>query len=146
MQKKSLRIEFKYLEEVNKEDVLALMNNPLVLRQMPLAKESFDDDAMKSFSQPKSNCGAITGMAHGRLLSMGNLQAGEASNMNTEILTLPWCSIQIIGASAGTSMKRSSSGLLVKWDLNRSPFYSLLRENPLKRFCATISNPMEKLK
>lgn len=53
MQKKSLRIEFKYLEEVNKEDVLALMNNPLVLRQMPLAKESFDDDAYEKFLAAK---------------------------------------------------------------------------------------------
>lgn len=53
MRKKHLHIEFKHLEEVNKEDILELMNHPLVLRQMPLAKGRFDDDAYEQFLSTK---------------------------------------------------------------------------------------------
>lgn len=53
MPKRNPSIEFKYLEEVNKEDILELMNHPLVLRQMPLAKGSFDCTAYEKFLATK---------------------------------------------------------------------------------------------
>ncbi len=48
-------IEFRRLDEVNKEELIDLMNNPLVRRQLPLAKDVFDDKAYQKFIQIKNN-------------------------------------------------------------------------------------------
>lgn len=47
------KIEFRPLEEVDKADILELMNHPLVRRQLPLAKGYFDDEAYNSFISNK---------------------------------------------------------------------------------------------
>ncbi|MCH9633285.1 MAG: hypothetical protein S4CHLAM7_00080 [Chlamydiae bacterium] len=52
---KNDEIQFKKLEEVNKEELMDLMNNPLVRRQLPLAKEAFDENAYKKFIRIKNN-------------------------------------------------------------------------------------------
>lgn len=48
-----MNIEFKQLREVDKNEIIALMNNPLVLRHMPLAKGIFDESAYKKFIATK---------------------------------------------------------------------------------------------
>lgn len=46
-------IEFKSLLEVDKSEVIALLNNPLVRRHMPLAKELIDETGYASFISAK---------------------------------------------------------------------------------------------
>jgi [ribosomal protein S5]-alanine N-acetyltransferase len=48
-----MRIEFKRLSDVDKSDVMELMNHPLIRRHMPLAKELFDDAAYDAFIKAK---------------------------------------------------------------------------------------------
>lgn len=48
-----MKIEFKRLNEIPKEEVIALLNHPLVRRHMPLAKSVFDDKAYHSFLADK---------------------------------------------------------------------------------------------
>jgi ribosomal-protein-alanine N-acetyltransferase len=47
------KIEFRQLDEVDKADILELLNHPLVRRQMPLAKGHFDDAAYRAFITTK---------------------------------------------------------------------------------------------
>lgn len=49
----TIKIEFRKLEDVNKADIMELMNHPLVRRQMPLAKDKFDDTAYQAFITAK---------------------------------------------------------------------------------------------
>ena len=52
---KDAKIEFRRLDEVDKKEIIDLMNNPLVRRQLPLAKEVFDDKAYQKCIQIKNN-------------------------------------------------------------------------------------------
>ena len=44
-----MTIEFKLLAEVDKADIIDLMNNPLVRRQMPLTSDNFDEADYEAF-------------------------------------------------------------------------------------------------
>ncbi|WP_430965361.1 GNAT family N-acetyltransferase [Spongiimicrobium sp. 2-473A-2-J] len=48
-----MNIEFKRLTEVTTSDIMELMNNPLVKRQMPLLKDGFDESACDRFVAAK---------------------------------------------------------------------------------------------
>jgi [ribosomal protein S5]-alanine N-acetyltransferase len=48
-----MNIEFKRLSEVNKSDIIELMNNSLVRRQMPLTSDHFDQTDCDSFIAAK---------------------------------------------------------------------------------------------
>ena len=48
-----MNIEFRRLTEVDKSEVIDLMNNPLVRRHMPLATGNFDNAAYKAFIADK---------------------------------------------------------------------------------------------
>ncbi len=50
-----MKIEFKRLGEINKEEVIALLNLPLVRRHMPLSKDNFGDEDYKAFITAKEN-------------------------------------------------------------------------------------------
>lgn len=49
----SPKIEFQQLASIGKADIMELMNHPLVRRQMPLAKDTFDDTAYQAFITAK---------------------------------------------------------------------------------------------
>jgi ribosomal-protein-alanine N-acetyltransferase len=44
-----MEIEFRRLSEADKRDIIDLMNNPLVRRQMPLTSDDFDEAACEAF-------------------------------------------------------------------------------------------------
>lgn len=44
-----MTIEFKKLSDINPAEIIELMNNPLVLKHMPLAKGSFGEAACREF-------------------------------------------------------------------------------------------------
>ena len=46
-------IKFKRLDEVDKSDIIELMNHPLVRRQMPLTKDNFDEIDCDEFISAK---------------------------------------------------------------------------------------------
>ena len=48
-----MSIEFIRLTQVNKKDIIELMNNPKVVKHMPLASSKFDDKAYKKFIEEK---------------------------------------------------------------------------------------------
>jgi len=48
-----MKIEFKRLPEINKSEIIELLNHPLVRRHMPLAKDCFDDAAYDAFIADK---------------------------------------------------------------------------------------------
>lgn len=48
-----MEIEFRRFAEVSKNEIINLMNNPLVRRQMPLLTERFNDTAYKNFITTK---------------------------------------------------------------------------------------------
>jgi [ribosomal protein S5]-alanine N-acetyltransferase len=50
-----MTIEFKRLSEVNKSDIIELMNNHLVRRQMPLLTDHFDESACDRFIAAKES-------------------------------------------------------------------------------------------
>ncbi len=52
---KKKEIIFKRLDQVDKQEIIALMNNPLVRRQLPLAKKAFDDTEYANFIKTKNN-------------------------------------------------------------------------------------------
>jgi len=51
-------IEFKRLSEVDKSDIVALMNNPLVRRQMPLTSDNFNETDCDEFIAAKERLSA----------------------------------------------------------------------------------------
>ena len=48
-----MNIQFQRLTEIKHDDIIALMNNPLVRRQMPLLKGNFDKEACIAFIKAK---------------------------------------------------------------------------------------------
>ena len=48
-----MNVEFKNLGEIDKSNIIDLMNNPLVRRQMPLLKGDFDEDDCANFVASK---------------------------------------------------------------------------------------------
>ena len=44
-----MEIEFKQLSQVNKAEIIELMNNPLVRRQMPLTSDNFSEADCDAF-------------------------------------------------------------------------------------------------
>jgi len=48
-----MKIEFKRLAEVDKAEIIQLMNNPLVRRQMPLTSDNFDESECNEFIAAK---------------------------------------------------------------------------------------------
>ncbi|TXG75887.1 N-acetyltransferase [Candidatus Dojkabacteria bacterium] len=76
-------IEFKYLVEVNKEDIVALMNHPKVRKHMPLSQGLFDDAAYDEFIVAKEKLwkqhgyGPCAFAADGKFIGWGGLQYEE---------------------------------------------------------------------
>lgn len=81
-----MNIEFKRLTEVEKSEIIELMNNPLVRRQMPLTKDNFDEQDCEAFIARKERMWADHGygpwafVVDGQFVGWGGLQpeAGEA--------------------------------------------------------------------
>ncbi|MBD3724630.1 MAG: GNAT family N-acetyltransferase [Flavobacteriaceae bacterium] len=49
-----MEIDFRKLSEINKNELIELMNNLLVRKQMPLLRESFGEDEYKRFIEDKN--------------------------------------------------------------------------------------------
>lgn len=81
-----MEITCKRLTEVDRKDVIALMNDPRVRRHMPLAKEPFGDAAYEAFVAAKERIWAEHGygpwafVVDGRFAGWGGIQPeqGEA--------------------------------------------------------------------
>jgi hypothetical protein len=73
-------IEFRRLEEINKEEIIDLMNLPLVRRHLPLAKEPFDEKAYEAFITEKNRLwlehgyGPWAFVVDGKFIGWGGLQ------------------------------------------------------------------------
>lgn len=80
-----MAIEFKRLPEIDKADIIELMNHPLVRRQMPLTDDHFDEAACDEFLANKDGLWAEHGygpwafVVDGKFAGWGGLQpeAGE---------------------------------------------------------------------
>lgn len=78
-----MAIEFKQLSEVNKADIIDLMNNPLVRRQMPLTSHNFDETDYEAFIAGKQKLwdeygyGPWAFVVDGRFAGWGGLQPEE---------------------------------------------------------------------
>lgn len=81
-----MEIEFKRLNEVDKSEIIDLMNNPLVRRQMPLTKDNFEENDCDDFISSKERLWAENGygpwslIVDGQFVGWGGLQTenGEA--------------------------------------------------------------------
>jgi ribosomal-protein-alanine N-acetyltransferase len=81
-----MQIEFKRLTEVPKSDIIALMNNPLVQRYMPLSGETFSESDYEAFIALKEQLWTEHGygpwafVEDGQFIGWGGLQPenGEA--------------------------------------------------------------------
>lgn len=81
-----MNIEFKQLSEVSQQDIIDLMNNDLVRRQMPLLKGEFTQEACERFVKSKSQMWAEHGygvwafVVDGEFAGWGGIQPddGEA--------------------------------------------------------------------
>ena len=79
-------VEFKRLTEVGRSEIIGLMNNPLVKRQMPLAPEHFSESDCEAFVAAKEQLWTEHGygpwafVVDGRFAGWGGLQyeRGEA--------------------------------------------------------------------
>jgi ribosomal-protein-alanine N-acetyltransferase len=75
-----MKIEFKRLTEVPKSDIIALMNNPLVKRYMPLSGETFNERDFDEFIALKEQLWAEHGygpwafLIDGEFVGWGGLQ------------------------------------------------------------------------
>jgi [ribosomal protein S5]-alanine N-acetyltransferase len=78
-----LNIEFKRLSDVKKSDIIELMNHPIVLKHMPLAKGTFDDAAYDAFIAAKEELWKQHGYGpwafyhDGKFIGWGGLQFEE---------------------------------------------------------------------
>lgn len=78
-----MNIELKRLTEVKKPELINLMNHPLVRRQMPLLKESFNESACNKFIAAKEllwldyGYGPWAFFIEGRFAGWGGLQPEE---------------------------------------------------------------------
>ena len=81
-----MNIEFKRLTEVEKSEIIELMNHPLVRRQMPLTSDNFDESDCDAFIAGKEQLWAEHGygpwafVIDGQFIGWGGLQPenGEA--------------------------------------------------------------------
>lgn len=81
-----MNIEFKRLTEVEKSDIITLMNHPLVRRQMPLTSDNFDESDCAEFIAGKERLWTEHGygpwafVVDGQFVGWGGLQPenGEA--------------------------------------------------------------------
>ena len=89
-----MAIEFKHLSEAYKEDIIELMNNPLVRRQMPLTSDNFDEDDYEAFIAGKQKLwdefgyGPWAFMVDGRFAGWGGLQP-EGEDVDLAIVLHP---------------------------------------------------------
>lgn len=73
-------IKVKYLSEVNKRDIIELMNHPKVIKHMPLAQGEFDDKAYYNFITAKQKlwdefgCGPWAFFLDKKFVGWGGLQ------------------------------------------------------------------------
>lgn len=73
-------VEFKHLRDVDRSEIIALMNHPLVKRHMPLASENFDEAACEAFINAKEHLwkeygyGPWAFIADGKFIGWGGLQ------------------------------------------------------------------------
>lgn len=82
----NMNIDFKRLTEVKKSEIIELMNNPLVRRQMPLIRDSFGENDCDEFVAAKERLwleygyGPWAFFIDGQFVGWGGLQAenGEA--------------------------------------------------------------------
>ncbi len=80
-----MKIEFKRLGEIDKEEVIALLNLPLVRRHMPLSKDNFDDEDYKAFITAKEKIWTEHGygpwafVANNHFIGWGGLQYEEGN-------------------------------------------------------------------
>jgi GNAT superfamily N-acetyltransferase len=82
----AMNIEFKRLNEVEKSEIIDLMNNPLVRRQMPLTTDNFNESDCDNFIAAKERVWAEHGygpwafVVDGEFVGWGGLQPedGEA--------------------------------------------------------------------
>jgi len=78
-----MNIEFKRLTQVNKSDIIGLMNNPLVRRQMPLTSDNFGESDCDGFIAAKEQLWAEHGYGpwafakDGEFVGWGGLQPEE---------------------------------------------------------------------
>lgn len=73
-------IELRRLPDIDKAEIIELMNNPLVLKHMPLASPKFGDDACEKFLASKerlweeSGYGPWAFVLNGKFIGWGGLQ------------------------------------------------------------------------
>jgi RimJ/RimL family protein N-acetyltransferase len=78
-----MALEFRRLTEVDKADIIELMNNPLVRRQMPLTSDDFDEADCMAFIAGKEKIWEECGygpwafVVDGRFAGWGGLQPEE---------------------------------------------------------------------
>ena len=78
-----MEIEFKQLSQVNKSEIIELMNNPLVRRQMPLTSDNFSEADCEAFIAGKEQLWAEHGfgpwafVVDGEFVGWGGLQPEE---------------------------------------------------------------------
>jgi [ribosomal protein S5]-alanine N-acetyltransferase len=78
-----MKIECKRLSEINKSEIVELLNHPQVRRHMPLAKDFFDDAAYDAFIADKEQLWAKYGygpwafVVEGKFVGWGGLQYEE---------------------------------------------------------------------
>lgn len=84
--KEKMNIDFKRLTEVGKSEIIELMNNPLVRRQMPLTRDNFEESDCDEFVAAKERLWSVHGygpwafVVDGQFVGWGGLQSegGEA--------------------------------------------------------------------
>ena len=78
-----MKIECKRLNDINKSEIIELLNHPLVLRHMPLVKDCFDDAAYDVFILAKEKLwtdhgyGPLAFVVDGKFIGWGGLQYEE---------------------------------------------------------------------
>jgi hypothetical protein len=72
-----MQFEFEPLADVDVDDLLALVQNPLVLRHMPLAEDTFDERKCLAWVS-----GCVMDTAHGPSSSTGSSLDGAECSMN----------------------------------------------------------------
>ena len=89
-----MKIEFKRLAEVDKPDIIKLMNHPLVGRQMPLLKAGFSDSDCDKFIAQKEQLWKAHGygpsafVVDGHFAGWGGLQP-EGSDVDLALVLHP---------------------------------------------------------
>lgn len=96
-----MQLHFRRLSDAPIADIIALNNNPDVLRQMPLGRPDFDERKCKVWVAQKEAQWALNGYGPWAFFSLTvNSPAGAACSRKTATLILPWCFIQTTGGLA----------------------------------------------